>query len=103
MRRPRTYWRELGVVALMRMGRTDYAEIGELLELSPADVEKIDEANDERVRTWALFGTPFGEYADLTRPIRCGECGSLVDKAPCLACQRERRAQVARMRWARVS
>ena len=93
MRRPRNYWRELGAVALLRMGRTDYAEIAELVELSPAEVERIDEARDARIRAWALYGTPLGEFAELTRPVRCTCCGSLVDKAPCLACQIDRQAK----------
>ena len=94
MRRSPKYWRELGAVALMRMGRTDYAEIAELVELTPADVERIDEASEERIRCWAVYGTPAGEFAELTRPVRCSGCGGLIDKAPCLRCQMERQAKV---------
>jgi hypothetical protein len=94
MRRPAKYWRELGAVALMRMGRTDYAEIAMLVDLEPADVERIDEASETRLRTWAIYGTPLGEFAELTRPVRCNGCGMLIDKAPCLRCQIERQAKV---------
>jgi hypothetical protein len=94
MRRPPKYWRELGAVALMRMGFADYAEIAELVDLEIADVERIDEAADRRLRTWAVYGTPLGEFADLTRPVRCDGCGTLIDKAPCLRCQVERQRKV---------
>jgi hypothetical protein len=94
MRRPPKYWRELGAVALMRMGRTDYAEIATLVDLEVADVERIDEASETRLRTWAVYGTPLGEFADLTQPVRCNGCGTLLDKVPCLRCQMERQAKV---------
>jgi hypothetical protein len=94
MRRPPKYWRELGAVALMRMGRSDYAEIAELVQLTPADVERIDEASEERIRRWAVDGTPAGEFAELTHPVRCSGCGGLIDKAPCLQCQVERQSRV---------
>lgn len=94
MRRTPRYWRELGAVALMRMGRTDYAEIAALVDLTVADVERIDEAPDARLRSWAVYGTPLGEFVELTRPVRCRGCGTRVDKAPCLRCQIERQAKV---------
>lgn len=94
MRRPPKYWRELGAVALMRMGRTDYAEIATLVDLEVADVERIDEASETRLRTWAVYGTPLGEFADLTQPVRCNGCGTLLDKAPCLRCQMDGQRKV---------
>lgn len=94
MRRPPKYWRELGAVALMRMGHADYAEIAELVELEIDEVERIDEAAEPRLRSWAIYGTPLGEFVDLTRPVRCDGCGTLIDKAPCLRCQIERQAKV---------
>ena len=74
-------------IALMESGVTDYSVIASALRIDVADVERIDNTEDEIVRKLAVEGMPHGEYFKLHGGIRCPKCNSWIVITPCMTCR----------------
>ncbi|NIP85192.1 MAG: hypothetical protein GTO03_06390 [Planctomycetales bacterium] len=88
---PRKPWLKLrrktaAAVAVMQMGVRDHTQIAAMVGLSPAEIARIDAAEDKAVRELVLEGIPAGEFFALVQQIRCPKCGGLLTLAPCVTC-----------------